>query len=99
MKKHLFSVLSGDESVMRIDEVADTCELVAYIHYVLVYLDYQGRKIAGTMLNKVKEKYKDFLYIEVMPDESKNAAFYQKFGFEIMEDGVAMQLCNLGNRH
>lgn len=51
------------------------------------------------MLNKIKEKYKDFLYIEVMPEESKNAAFYQKFGFETMKDGVAMQLCNFGNKH
>lgn len=79
--------------------VIDDTELVAYIHYVLVHPDYQGRKIAGTMLNKVKEKYKDFLYIEVMPEESKNAAFYQKFGFEIMKDGAAMQLCNFGNKH
>lgn len=79
--------------------VIDDTELVAYIHYVLVHPDYQGRKIAGTMLNKVKEKYKDFLYIEVMPEKSKNAAFYQKFGFEIMKDGAAMQLCNFGNKH
>ena len=41
--------------------VIDDTELVAYIHYVLVHPDYQGRKIAGTMLNKVKEKYKGFL--------------------------------------
>ena len=29
-------------------------------------------------------------YIEIMPEESKNAAFYQRFGFKIMEDGVPM---------
>ena len=29
-------------------------------------------------------------YIEIMPDESKNAAFYQRVGFKIMEDGVPM---------
>ena len=46
------------------------------------------------MIEMIKEKYKDFLYLEVMPEESKNAAFYQKFGFQIMEDGVAMQICN-----
>ena len=26
--------------------------------------------------------------------ESKNAAFYQRFGFQVMEDGVAMQTVN-----
>ena len=29
-------------------------------------------------------------YIEIVPEESKNAAFYQRFGFKIMEDGVPM---------
>ena len=29
-------------------------------------------------------------YIEIMPEESKNAAFYQRVGFKIMEDGVPM---------
>ena len=32
----------------------------------------------------------DSEYIEIMPEESKNAAFYQRFGFKIMEDGVPM---------
>ena len=36
--------------------------------------------------------------IEVMPEERKNAAFYEKHGFQIMEDGVAMQLCNFSNQ-
>lgn len=32
----------------------------------------------------------DSEYIEIVPEESKNAAFYQRFGFKIMEDGVPM---------
>ena len=34
-----------------------------------------------------------------MPEESKNAAFYQKHGFSIMEDGVAMQICHRWETH
>ena len=64
----------------------------SYIHYVLVHPDFQGCGIAGKMLTMVKEKYKNYFYIEVMPEESKNADFYQKHGFSIMEDGVAMQI-------
>ncbi len=33
-----------------------------------------------------------------MPEERKNAAFYQRFGFKVMEDGVAMQIVNPGER-
>ena len=78
--------------------VLDDSELVAYMHYALVHPAYQGEGIAGTMLRMVKEKYKDFLYIELRPEESKNALFYQKFGFSVMEDGVAMQLCNFSDQ-
>ena len=76
----------------------DDSELVAYMHYVVVHPDYHGQGIAGEMMRIVKEKYKDYLYIELMPEERKNAAFYQRHGFEIMPDGVAMQLCNYSDQ-
>ena len=68
--------------------------MLAYMHYALVHPDYHGHGIAGTMVKMVQEKYKDYLYIELMPEESKNAAFYQRFGFEIMDDGVPMLSVN-----
>ena len=40
----------------------------------------------------------NFLYLEVMPEESRNAAFYERFGFKVMEDGVAMQICNFSDK-
>lgn len=75
----------------------DDSELVAYMHYVLVDPEYHGMGIAGNMINMVKEKYKNYLYIEIMPEESKNASFYEQHGFQVMEDGVAMQLCNFSD--
>ena len=39
-------------------------------------------------------QYKNYLYIEVMPEESKNQTFYEHFGFKKMEDGIAMQICH-----
>ncbi len=75
----------------------DDSELVAYMHYVLVHPDYQGQGIAGTLVEIAKEKYRDYLYIEIMPEESKNAAFYEKHGFQRMNDGAAMQLCNFSD--
>ncbi len=78
--------------------VLDDSEMVAYMHYVLVHPAYQGRGIAGKMVEMVKEKYRDYLYLEIMPEESRNASFYEKHGFRVMADGVAMQLCNFSNR-
>lgn len=76
----------------------DDSELVAYMHYVLVDPAYHGRGIAGTMIGMVKEKYRNYLYIEIMPEEGKNASFYEKYGFQVMSDGVAMQFCNFLDR-
>lgn len=87
----------GDKLVGLV-RVLDDSELVAFIHYVLVNPQYHGQGIAGTMIEMVKQKYNHYLYIECMPEERKNAAFYQKHGFQLMEDGVAMQICNYGDR-
>lgn len=74
--------------------VLDDTEMLAQIHYVLVHPDYQGQGIAGKMLEYIKNKYKDFFYLEVMPAEKKNVPFYEKHGFQVMEDGTAMQIVN-----
>ena len=85
------------EELVGLARLLDDGELLAYMHYVLVRPAYQGQGIAGTMVRMVKELYKDYLYIEIMPEERKNAAFYQRFGFRVMEGGAAMQLCNFAD--
>lgn len=98
--KHSSTVISAwdKEQLVGLVRVLDDSEMVAYMHYVLVQPEYHGHGIAGTMIEMVKEKYKNYLYIEVMPEERKNASFYEKHGFQIMQDGVAMQLCNFSDK-
>lgn len=83
-----------EERLVGLVRVLDDGGMLAYMHYVLVHPDYHGSGIAGTMIEKIKEKYKHYLYLEVMPEESKNAPFYERFGFQKMKDGVAMQICH-----
>ena len=83
-----------DERLVGLVRVLDDTAMLAYIHYVLVHPDYQGQGIAGRLLAMVKEKYRDYLYLEVMPEESKNAAFYEKHGFRQMADGACLQIVN-----
>ncbi|MDD7535400.1 MAG: GNAT family N-acetyltransferase, partial [Bullifex sp.] len=56
---------------------------------------HQGRKIASRMLSIVKDKYKDYLYIEVMLEDRTKVPFYEKNGFKVMEDGKGMLIRNL----
>ena len=87
-----------DKKLVGLIRVLDDTEMLAQIHYVLVRPDYQGQGIAGEMLEYIKEKYKDYLYIEVMPADKNNAPFYEKKGFSVMENGAALQICNFGNK-
>ena len=85
-----------EEELVGLIRVLDDTEMLAQIHYVLVHPDHQGKGIAGTMLEHVKEKYKDFMYIDVMPEDKKNVPFYEKHGF-IMKNGAAIQIYNYEN--
>ena len=51
------------ERLVGLTRLIDDSELVAYMHYVVVHPDYHGHGIAGEMMRRVKEKYKDYLYI------------------------------------
>lgn len=83
-----------DEKLVGLTRVLDDTEMLAQIHYVLVHPDYQGQGIAGRMIEYIKEKYKDFLYIEAMPEDKANIPFYVKHGFSVMANGAAIQILN-----
>ena len=85
-----------EEKLVGLTRVLDDTEMLAQIHYVLVDPDYQGQGIAGRMIEYVKEKYKNFLYIEGMPEDKKNVPFDEKHGFSVMENGAAIQIINRG---
>ena len=64
----------------------------ATIDCLLVNPAYQGKGIASALLKHLLNEYSDFLYIDVVPDEKKNVSFYEKHGFEIMEEGTPLQI-------
>lgn len=84
-----------DARLVGLIRVLDDSEMLAQIHYVLVHPEYQGRGIAGRMVEYIKEKYKNFMYLELMPEDKNNVPFYEKHGFRVMENGAAMQICNI----
>lgn len=83
-----------DDKLVGLIRVLDDTAMLAQLHYVLVHPDYQGLGIAGRMLEYIKKKYKDFFYIEAMPEDQDNVPFYVKHGFQVMENGAAIQICN-----
>lgn len=61
------------------------------IDCLLVHRDDQGRGIAAQLLAMMKEEYRELLYVSVMPEERENVPFYEKYGFQVMAEGTAMQ--------
>lgn len=94
---HSSTVLTvwDDKKLVGLTRVLDDSAMLAQIHYVLVHPSYQGKGIAGQMIEYIKEKYKDFFYIEGMPEDKENVPFYEKHGFSVMENGAAIQICNM----
>lgn len=86
------------ERLVGLARVLDDSELVAFVHYVLVHPEYQGQKIAGNMVEYIRDKYKNYLYIEGMQEDSKNVAFYERHGFHVMEGGTPIQICNFSDK-
>ena len=53
---------------------------------------------AGEMIERIKERYKNYLYIEGMPEAKANVPFYVKHGFRVMENGAAIQICSYSDK-
>lgn len=70
---HSSTVLTAwdGENLVGMIRVLDDGEILAYVHYVLVDPAYQGHGIAGTMVELIKEKYKDYLYLELMRKKAR----------------------------
>lgn len=97
---HSSTVISAwvDGKLCGLVRVLDDSEMLAYVHYVLVNPKYQGLGIAGQLIELVKEKYKDYLYVEGMPEDKSNVAFYVKHGFQEFEDAGSIIICNPGKK-
>ena len=59
--------------------------MTAYIHYLLVDPEYQGRGIGKALVEAAKDKYRDYLRI-VLVSYNKEIGFYESCGFKREDD-------------
>ena len=89
----VFSAWDGERLVGLIN-VLDDGAMAAYIHCLLVAPDWQGKGIGSELVRRVREKYKDYLYLTLVAEERKNVAFYEKLGFFAEKQAVPMMTKN-----
>lgn len=58
--------------------------MTAYVHYLLVRPDYQGKGVGKALVEKIKEQYKSYLRIVIVAYNDK-IAFYEDCGFELSD--------------
>ena len=89
----IYTAWDGDRLVGLISAMDDGI-MTAYIHYLLVRPEYQGRGIGEQLIEKTKEKYKDYLRI-VLVAYDKECGFYEHCGFKIGEGASPMFITSL----
>lgn len=72
----LYTAWDGDRLVGLINAIDDG-ELTAYVHYLVVDPEYQKSGIGKTLLNMVKEKYKNYLYLLLVAENPPLVGYYE----------------------
>ena len=83
-----------NEQLVGLVNAIDDGELTAYVHYLCVNPDYQGQGIGGFLLDKIKEKYKDYLYIIVIAENEGLIKFYSQNGFQQGDGNYVFEIMN-----
>ena len=68
--------------------------MTAYIHYLLVNPDYHKLGIGKKLVDKMKEKYKEYLRI-VLVAYNDEIGFYEACGFKKADDASPMFITSL----
>ena len=94
--KHFASVFSAwdGEKLIGMVCVMDDGIMNAYVHYLLVDPVYQGQGVGRTLVEKVKEKYHDYLRIAVIAYDAERS-FYENCGFVKSRDASPMFITSL----
>ena len=89
----VFSAWDGEKLVGLIN-VLDDGAMAAYIHCLLVQPEYHGQGVGSTLVQMVREKYKNYLYLALVAEERKNIPFYEKLGFTAETRSTPMMIMN-----
>ncbi len=89
----VYTAWDGEKLVGLISAMDDGV-MTAYIHYLLVRPEYQGAGVGRTLVEKMKETYRDYLRI-VLVAYDEELGFYESCGFKKAKDASAMFITSL----
>lgn len=87
----VLSAWNGEKLVGLINAIDDG-EMTAYVHYLLVDPDCQHLGIGSQLVSRIKEIYKNYVYIILIAENEKLISFYNKLGFSVEQDASPMAI-------
>jgi len=89
----VFTAWDGDQLVGLINVLSDGY-MAAYIHYLLVRPEYQGKGIGKTLISKMVEAYAE-VPTKLLVSYQSEAGFYERQGFQDQTDKAAMFMTSM----
>ena len=89
----VFTAWDNDRLIGLIN-ILDDGAMTAYIHYLLINPEYQGKGIGKELVRLTSDKYKEYLRI-VLIAYNTEIEFYQKSGFAVGEKTTPMYITTL----
>ncbi len=89
----VYTAWCGDRLVGLINAIDDS-ELTAYVHYLCVDPQFQGMGIGKKLLEYIKKKYKEYLYIILIAENEPLIKYYCQNGFELIEGRYVIEMLN-----
>lgn len=80
----VFTAWDGKKLVGLVNAIDDS-ELTAYVHYLCINPLYQGKRIGRNLLDRIKKKYKSYLYIILIAENEQLVKYYSKNGFDYID--------------
>lgn len=91
--KTVYSAWDGEKLIGMICAMDDGV-MNAYVHYLLVRPEYQGKGVGQQLVERMKAQYKDYLRIVVVAYD-KEIGFYEHCGFNRATDASPMFITEL----
>ena len=91
--KTVYSAWDGEKLIGMICAMDDGV-MNAYVHYLLVRPEYQGKGVGQQLVERMKAQYKDYLRIVVVA-YNKEIGFYEHCGFSRATDASPMFITEL----
>lgn len=89
----VYTAWDGDKLIGMVCAIDDGI-MTAYVHYLLVDPDYHGQTVGRTLVDMVKEHYKDYLRIAVIAYNDE-MHFYENCGFVKSDVSTPMFITSL----